>query len=72
MDDIIKRFWNGPEDSLYTRNEVAKIRRCSIAKLDREAWLLAGIAYIKDGSRCLYSKKAILQFLESKGVSHAV
>ena len=69
--DITSAFWSAPPDAFFTREEVAQIRRCSVAKLDREAWLLSGIAYIKDGARCLYSKKAILKFLESKGESYA-
>ncbi|CAK9253599.1 unnamed protein product [Sphagnum jensenii] len=52
--------------------EIAAVRRCSTAKLDREAWLGTGVKFVRDGSRCLYRKADVVAALEPQSeVSHA-
>jgi hypothetical protein len=61
--DVVMEFWRAPPDALFTRREVAKVRRCSVALLEREAWSGTGIPVIKDGERCLYRKADVLKRL---------
>jgi hypothetical protein len=67
--EIIRRFDDAPDSAFFTREEVAVIRRCSIAKLHRDSWLGKGIRFTKDGARCLYKKVDIDAFL-NKGGNH--
>ena len=62
-EEIIRRFWSAPDDALFTRKEMAVVRRCSIAKLEREAWLQTGVPVIKDGAQALYKKRDALTHL---------
>ncbi len=64
-EDIRKQFWEAPGCALFTRNEIAHIRRCSVAKLDREAWLQTGIRHLKDGNRTLYRKADVVAYLDA-------
>ena len=65
--EIEHRFDNAPTGAFFTREELAAIRRCSIAKLDREAWLGTGIKFIRDGGRCLYRKSDVVAALNNGG-----
>jgi hypothetical protein len=61
--NVSKRFWEAHPDALFTRREVAIVRRCSVALLEREAWAGTGIQIIRDGSRCLHRKRDVLTHL---------
>ena len=56
-------FWDANPEALFTRLEVADVRRCSVALLEREACAGKGIPFIKDGVRALYRKKDVLKHL---------
>ena len=58
--DVSRRFWEAHPDALFTRREVAIIRRCSVALLEREAWAGTGIPIVRDGARCLHRKRDVL------------
>lgn len=58
-------FWSAPDTALFTRQEVAIVRRCTVAKIDRESWLKIGITTIKDGGKVLYLKSDVVKYLES-------
>jgi hypothetical protein len=60
---VSKRFWEAHPDALFTRREVAVVRRCSVALLEREAWAGTGIQIIRDGARCLHRKRDVLAHL---------
>jgi hypothetical protein len=60
VDAIVARFWSAHPDALFTRNEVALVRRCSVALMEREAWAGTGIPMIRDGSRALHRKRDVL------------
>jgi hypothetical protein len=62
-EEIIRRFWSAPDDALFTRKEMAVVRRCSIAKLEREAWLQTGVPVLKDGAQALGRKRDVLAHL---------
>ncbi len=68
-ESIITRFWNAPDEAFFTRDELAAIRRCSISKIEREAWEHTGIAFRKDGNRTLYKKRDILAYLNTTCVT---
>ena len=57
---VSKRFWEAHPDALFTRREVAIVRRCSVASLEREAWAGTGIPIVRDGIRCLHRKRDVL------------
>jgi hypothetical protein len=61
--EVSKRFWEAHPDALFTRREVAIVRRCSVALLEREAWAGTGIPVIRDGARCLHRKRDVLSRL---------
>ena len=61
--DDVTEFWNAHPSALFPRKTIAKVRRCSVALLEREAWAGTGIPVVKDGSRCLYRKVDVLRRL---------
>jgi hypothetical protein len=61
--DDVRGFWEAHPDSLFTRKTIAKVRQCSLALLEREAWAGTGIPIIRDGARCLYRKREVLRHL---------
>ncbi len=61
--DDVSEFWSAHLDALFTRQTVAKVRRCSVALLEREAWAGTGIPIIRDGRRCLHRKRDVLAHL---------
>ena len=61
--DEVREFWEAHPLALFPRKTVAKVRNCSVALLEREAWAGTGIPIIRDGTRCLYRKSAILRHL---------
>ncbi len=63
--DNVSYFWEAPDEALFTRYEIAKVRRCSPAKLEREAWQGTGISHIKDGNRALYRKRDVIAYLDA-------
>ena len=66
--EVIRRFWAAPPEALFKRDEIAIVRRCSLAKLEREAWLGLGMRHVKDGNRTLYRKADVLSYLEASEV----
>ena len=61
--DPVSEFWSAHPDALFPRKTIAKVRCCSVALLEREAWSGTGIPVIHDGARCLYRKRDVLQKL---------
>ena len=61
--DPVAEFWGAHPDALFPRKVIAKVRCCSIALLEREAWAGTGIPIVRDGTRCLYRKRDVLAHL---------
>ena len=61
--DEEREFWEAHPLALFPRKTIAKVRRCSIALLEREAWAGTGIPVVRDGTRCLYRKQDVLRRL---------
>ena len=61
--DDERDFWEAHPLALFPRKIVAKVRKCSIALLEREAWAGTGIPIVRDGARCLYRKRDVLRHL---------
>ena len=61
--DDVTEFWEAHPDALFPRKTIAKVRRCSVALLEREAWGGTGIPIIRDNARCLYRKRDVLRHL---------
>ena len=70
MEDILKQFWEAPDDAHFNRDDTAKVRCCSKAKLEREAWLGTGVPFTKDGGTALYRKGDIVKYLISGRCRH--
>lgn len=62
-DDEDRDFWEAHDLSLHKRRTVARVRKCSEATLEREAWAGVGIPYIRDRGRTLYRKLDVLKYL---------
>ena len=61
--DDVTEFWTAHPNALFPRKTIARVRHCSTALLEREAWAGVGIPVIKDGNRCLYRKADVLKHL---------
>jgi len=61
--DDEREFWEAHPLALFSRKTVARVRKCSVALLEREAWTGTGIPIIRDGARCLYRKSDVLRHL---------
>jgi hypothetical protein len=61
--DDEREFWEAHSLALFPRKIVARVRKCSVALLEREAWAGTGIPIIRDGARCLYRKRDVLRHL---------
>ena len=61
--DDEREFWEAHQLALFPRRTVARVRKCSVALLEREAWAGTGIPIVRDGARCLYRKADILRHL---------
>ena len=53
-------------DTLWTTKQAANFLKCSISRLAKLRCDGAGIRFLKDGGRILYSKKDILKYLEAR------
>jgi hypothetical protein len=60
FNEVSTRFWEAHPDSLFTRREIAIVRRCSVALLEREAWAGTGIPVVRDGALRRYRKRDVL------------
>ena len=61
--DDEREFWEAHPLALFPRKTVARVRKCSVALLERDAWAGTGIPIIRDGARCLYRKRDVLRHL---------
>jgi hypothetical protein len=61
--DDEREFWEAHPSALFPRKTVARVRKCSVALLERESWAGTGIPIIRDGARCLYRKRDVLRHL---------
>jgi hypothetical protein len=59
----VAEFWEAHLDALFPRKTIAQVRCCSVALLEREAWAGTGIPIVRDGNRCLYRKRDVLDRL---------
>jgi len=58
--DDEREFWEAHPLALFPRKTIARVRKCSVALLEREAWAGTGIPIVRDGTRCLYRKADVL------------
>jgi hypothetical protein len=63
-DELRAAFWAAPSEALFPSGHVAAVRYVSIALLERERWQNSGPKYIKLGSRVLYRKAAVLDWIK--------
>jgi hypothetical protein len=64
LDRLRAEFWSSPHDALFTSPYIAAVRHVSIALLERERWQCGGPKYIKIGTRVLYRKSAVLDWIK--------
>ena len=53
-------------NELLTRDEYARLRRCSLSTLDRERANHSGCPYVRLGGRLFYRRSDIDHFIETK------
>lgn len=66
-DEMLKEFYNAPDDALFKSPIIAAVRSCSTAKLERDRWAGIGVPFIKDGRNVLYRKRDVLAYLSAWG-----
>jgi hypothetical protein len=64
--DLVKRFWDSPDEAYLTSPVVAAGRNCSVAQLERERWQKTGPKYVKINSRVLYRKSDVLAWIQQQ------
>lgn len=62
---VVRDFLESHDESRHDSNVIAKVRGCSTAKLDFEAWRGTGIPYFKDGAHRRYKKRDVMQYLDA-------
>jgi len=58
--ELLREFYEAPEDTLFDQKTVAAVKNCSTAKLERDRWAGTGIPFLKDGQRVLYRKADVI------------
>ena len=66
--DIVRKFWEAHDETLFDSDVMAAVRGCSKAKQDYEAWRGTGIPYFKDGAHRRYKKKDAVKYMEGQRV----
>jgi len=81
--DIVERFWQAPNESLWSQKELSIILGLSQKWFEQRRWVGDGIEYFKLGrSRIRYQKSAVLGWLakyqhiqstsqDNQGLNHA-
>jgi hypothetical protein len=64
LDALRAAFWTAPPEALFPAPYIAAARHVSIALLERERWQDSGPKYIKIGSRVLYRKAVVLDWIK--------
>lgn len=62
--DLITEYEQAPDPALFAQETVAAILGCSLATIERDRWLGAGIPFIKIGRMVRYRKSDIRSWLE--------
>lgn len=62
--ELLRDFYEAPEEALFDQRMVAAVKNCSTAKLERDRWAGTGIPFVKDGRRVRYVKRDVLADLQ--------
>jgi excisionase family DNA binding protein len=62
--DMITEYEFAPDSALFSQETVAAILNCSLATIERDRWLGAGIPFTKFGRLVRYRKTDIRDWLE--------
>jgi excisionase family DNA binding protein len=62
--DMINEYELAPNSALFSQETVAAILNCSLATIERDRWIGAGIPFVKIGRMVRYRKKDIHDWLE--------
>lgn len=62
--DLITEYERAPDSALFTQETIAAILNCSLATIERDRWIGAGIPFIKIGRMVRYRKNDICLWLE--------
>ena len=57
--DLINEYEQSPDWALFSQETVAAIRGCSLATMERDRWIGAGVPFIKMGHLVRYRKSEI-------------
>jgi len=66
--DVLRLFWEAPEEALFNRHQVAVVLNRSYVALSNDAWKQKGVVFKKILGKPLYKKRDVLEFIE-KGES---
>lgn len=62
--DLINEYEDAPLSALFSQETVGAILNCSLATIERDRWIGAGIPFVKIGRMVRYRKKDIHDWLE--------
>jgi len=62
--DLINEYELAPDWAIFSQETVAAIRDCSLATLERDRWIGAGVPFVKMGRLVRYRKADIRLWLE--------
>ena len=60
----INAFEQSPDSAIFNEIDIAAVRGCSVATLQRDRWAGAGIPFIKINRAVRYRKSDVIEWLE--------
>lgn len=64
--EILKEFYEAPEQTLFNQETLCAVLDCSFALAERNRWAGIGVPFIKIGAFVRYRKHDILVYLEKQ------
>lgn len=66
MSDVIRGFWNAPEDALFDEGCIAAVMGKSRAWAQKARWTGSGPNYLKLGRNVRYRKRDVLAWMNAR------
>ena len=66
--ELVDIFWTASIEAFFNQETIAPVTNKSIKTLEADRWRGKGIPYRKIGSRVLYQKRDVINWLESHAV----
>lgn len=63
--EAVTEFWSSPPQSLHKTETIAEVIQVTMAKLERDRWLKAGIPYVRHGRQVRYRRIDVENYLHA-------